>query len=887
MNEKKISTVAQMEAANQAFLKKYLNELRKYDNFEYNIDCDFKADKLNYLHAVSVVRRTDANPAMTMREQMQKVLTAMWSIKVRFQLIMHFDGAALKIYIGTENNYGRELDALRSILESSIAGVEFENKDGCTVEYVFRDIAPQYFTHCGVFAGNPVVRELNQQMNDICPIDDIIMGSTNIPWMICISAVPVDEGELWKAYNNRLYDLTEVSECVNASYSFSAAGTGVAMNTQKIYSGAERYHGYISAICNTYEEATQCGQWQTAMICFSDSRLNVDLFGGMFSALMKSGHENMKRPISFRYYYQRQIKGLTDAFQTGSPSSSVLLSSRELSEICSLPVRDSFGFQVTERADFDVHRHTDSTMKMCIGNIVNGNRITHAEYRLDLNTLNRHGLVIGLTGGGKTNTVKSLLHNIAEQGCPFMVIEPAKQEYFELYRMGRLMSDLQVYSVGAIEGNILKINPFEVVRTSDGRNVSIQTHIDAVFAAFKASFIMYTPMPYVLENAIYEIYRDYGWDVETGKNHFGVWEFPTIEDLYYKIEPVVKDMGYDEKMQNDLIGSLKARINSLRVGAKGRTLNVAQSIPMEKLLSGKVIIELDDVGDEDAKAFIIGLLMMQIQECRKMQDTTQLELRHMLLIEEAHRLLKNVSSGSGENADPRGNAVEYFCNMLAELRSKGQGFLVIDQIPSKLAPDLVKNTNLKIIHRTVAMEDRELMGGAMNMDENQQKYLACLRQGFAAVYSEGDNHPKLVKLPYAGQFEEQRLKTLGHREIVLRTAVNCQKQTDDERFTNQTHCNAICRHCRKCSRWNEPDKQVKKVMADKADEALKQIREKNLADALFWLHDDLPKLMQLDKEGHHALEQCLLADWLNHYMCQMDYSLYARLSSEILEILSY
>jgi len=55
------------------------------------------------------------------------------------------------------------------------------------------------------------------------------------------------------------------------------------------------------------------------------------------------------------------------------------------------------------------------------------------------------------------------------------------------------------------------------------------------------------------------------------------------------------------------------------------------------------------VGDEDAKAFIISLILMQLQECRKSEvENHQLGVQHILLIEEAHRLLKNISSGSGE-----------------------------------------------------------------------------------------------------------------------------------------------------------------------------------------------------------------------------------------------
>jgi hypothetical protein len=130
------------------------------------------------------------------------------------------------------------------------------------------------------------------------------------------------------------------------------------------------------------------------------------------------------------------------------------------------------------------------------------------------------------------------------------------------------------------------------------------------------------------------------------------------------------------------------------------------------------------------------------------------ELSHILLVEEAHRLLKNVTEG-GEGGNTRAKSVEFFCNLLAEIRTFGQGIIIADQIPTKLAPDTIKNTNLKIVHRTVALEDREAIGRAMNMNDAQIEYLSSLQRGFAAVYAEGDNRPKCVKLPYVEPFYDK------------------------------------------------------------------------------------------------------------------------------------
>jgi hypothetical protein len=88
--------------------------------------------------------------------------------------------------------------------------------------------------------------------------------------------------------------------------------------------------------------------------------------------------------------------------------------------------------------------------------------------------------------------------------------------------------------------------------------------------------------------------------------------------------------------------------------------------------------------------------------------------------------------------------------------------MISDQIPTKLAPDTIKNTNLKIVHRTVAADDRETMGRAMNMNEAQMNYLSSLSRGYAAVYAEGDNKPKCVKMPLV------KLYYRGRREDVVK-----------------------------------------------------------------------------------------------------------------------
>lgn len=799
-------TEGRLTEAEREYKNKYNNALNSFENMRYSIEqFDIINNPVRYIRILSVEKTIEANPALAAREQMQKALMALSAVDMRLSMIIQHIGSATEVYIGTVC-YGKNnaaLFSLRDIFSGTVSGIEFaaSSKSNDTLVCEFDRFLNKFRNaSIGYFVGNPVVGDLPESGKNLSAIDEIISGSEGREWILCITAEPVKKSDTQKMRTEWYSALAESSRFASVSFGYNIVGNNRSMNVQEQYPCTTMYNEFAKKNCCEYDEAERCGQWSVGVFCAASDDAARNVFGGMFSAHMKNGSESIERPFPFDYRTNTLMR-FNASLQIPHSLSTSLLTTRELSVLCALPARDTCGFSVAERVDFDMYRSSEGNLP--IGKIVNGRQITEAEYRIDLDTLNRHGLIIGLTGGGKTNTVKSLLHSFKQLKCPFMVIEPAKKEYYEIYNMG--MTDIRIYSVGSSEGTPLYINPFEVV-CAQGRRVSLQSHIDAVFAAFKASFIMYTPMPYVLENAIYAIYRDYGWDPASGVNRFGRTDYPTIEDLYYKIEPVVREMGYDSKLQNDLIGSLKARINSLRVGSKGGVLNIARSVKMEELLGGNAIIELDDLNDEDAKAFIISLLLLQIQECRKVQDTAQLKVRHILLIEEAHRLLKNVSSGTGENADPRGNAVEFFCNMLAELRSKGQGFLVIDQSPTKLAPDLIKNTNLKLIHRTVAGDDRRLVGSAMNMTEAQEGYLSCLKQGCAAVYSEGDNRPKVVKMPYAGDFTKY---SLGRSEILLKTANNCRSSCGSPLdFVNQSGINPICRHCRMCGCWQNPEQKL-------------------------------------------------------------------------------
>ncbi len=136
---------------------------------------------------------------------------------------------------------------------------------------------------------------------------------------------------------------------------------------------------------------------------------------------------------------------------------------------------------------------------------------------------------------------------------------------------------MRIYTLGNENIAPFRLNPFEFETDDTPGSASVVNHIDFLKAVFNAAFILYAPMPYVLEIALHEIYEDKGWDLATGMNtRLPKWSehdlhpiFPTLTDLYCKVEAVVDRLRYDTQTEQMVKAGLKARIGSMRMGAKG------------------------------------------------------------------------------------------------------------------------------------------------------------------------------------------------------------------------------------------------------------------------------------------------------------------------------
>jgi hypothetical protein len=469
----------------------------------------------------------------------------------------------------------------------------------------------------------------------------------------------------------------------------------------------------------------------------------------MWNDMLLSGPLYEEYEDIWRYYTRDSNVSDYAVFSLISPTQSLItcLTTTELSIWARLPTEEVQGYSVYPSATFG--SDVPSTLmrgEVSLGYLTKHGRSSEERIFLDPNVLVRHALVVGTTGSGKTNTIFKILLDIGalskgkKSPVRFLVIEPTKGEYRHLKNK---IADLRIFTLGEGYANF-SFNPFEV---PDG--VFIQRHIDLLATIFAASFPMWGPLPYILSQGITNVYQKRGWYLfgKGGSPPEGM-SYPTLSDLYQEIDVVTESLGYKSETTSEIRAALKTRIRSLLFSEKGRMLNCKKSIPISELVSQNTILELRGIGNDDEKAFLMGMLFGTLFEYMEALGPVS-NLRHLTIIEEAHRLLSDVGRTHvvGENvANPRGAAVDTLCNILSEVRAYGEGIIISDQAPVGLAQAAIKNTNLKICHKLVSGDDREVIQKAIGLDRDQDESLIVLKPFHAIFFNEDLHEPFSIEI---------------------------------------------------------------------------------------------------------------------------------------------
>ena len=864
-----LSTNTAIQRANDALTSRRLNALEG-PGFRDGIEAESVGD-ITFFEVAGIAKFWGEDEGKSSVSLMQQIIAGLAGNNAIFIYALIGSKEGIRILLGFASD---TVDSAKGMLQAIYKGIEI--KDAAA-----NDI--RRFSNCfgGVITGcvsySREKEEQGESIDRISMLSHAMLGHEFIYMVIARGLSPVQTN---LAHDKALSRLEEANLQVRQTIN---GGVMANQSIQMVNFAAQEYMTNLRLVERVLDEGCNTGLWRSVSYYGVTER---DDYQRMVNALKMTFSGSGSKPQRIRCIRISEVGRLINNFQMiANPSSDFqdhpmgtwwineqqrqsaslytymfqnIVDVPHLSAAAALPIEELPGYYVDDFVSFDtsVRNKPDDKHRMVLGQIMQAGREDTVRvqnpYLFDVSDLNRHGLIIGITGGGKTNTSKYILGELwRTHKIPFLVIESAKREYWELMNLPGF-EELILFTLGSEEpGRSIRyrINPFEVVGT-----VSLQTHIDYLLSTFKAAFELYPPMPYVLETSVYEVYKDRGWDIVTNKNTLGLHDYPTLTDLYRKIDVVTDNLGYHQEAKENTKAALKARINSLRIGGKGAMMDTRYSVPIEKLLSTPAVLELEDLGDDDTKAFVIGMLLVQLYEYRKSTHTSgQAKLIHLSMIEEAHRLLKRVPEG-GEGGNPRAKSVEFFCNLLAEIRSFGQGFLIADQIPTKLASDTLKNTNLKIVHRIVMEEDRDAIGRAMHMNEEQINYLSALRRGYAAVYAEGDNHPKMIRFPLV-----KNANAMKRSEVLQLLARNVNRIVGDYDQNYSYHFG--CTYCEEQCKWR--DAVQEKLRNEEWCKKLSTLLEKN--------HYDLPhlnyvakKAMQSESVVSFAEKLCIVGSLLEH-----------------------
>lgn len=440
------------------------------------------------------------------------------------------------------------------------------------------------------------------------------------------------------------------------------------------------------------------------------------------------------------------------------------MNTEELSLTTSLPRRDVPGLRFVKTAVRFANNPAEfSGDSITLGKVVDTGVVQNNDYKIDPNALVRHALVAGSTGSGKSTTCKTIIREIMQRKIPVLIIEPAKDDYIRwaMKENKKLDKDHQfrLYMPGVkeFEGEKLcelKLNPFQPGAVPDAP-VDLMQRGEKLTAVLNAALPVSDVLPVIIDETVYKhLYSSFKAEFLSGEMEQPL-AYPKMDGMIETAKFVLKQRNYEQKVQDNIGASLETRFQYLTRGTRGRILNVSRSTDFEELFQKPAVINLSRITNEKDRALIMSLLMLSLYEYRisayawdddYRKEAQKNKLLHLTVIEEAHNVLSKPQANYGGTGNPQQAAADLFVNMLSEIRSYGEGMMIVDQVPTRLIPDAIKNTNYKIVHRLTAPDDCEVMATGLALRQDQKSLIVSLSIGNAIICGDMDDAAAWVKL---------------------------------------------------------------------------------------------------------------------------------------------
>lgn len=336
---------------------------------------------------------------------------------------------------------------------------------------------------------------------------------------------------------------------------------------------------------------------------------------------------------------------------------------------------------------------------------------TEKELVLTLDDINKHVLILGSTGLGKTTTSSILTLELIRHNIPVLIID-WHDEYFNLLlKLGLSHNAVKVYNVN---------NPYPLDPFAAKNSESLDEKISYIVDILESTLNLTPPQSYYLYEVLYE---------ECKKGYSEM----SFNVLFEKL-----------KSYNDIIEGYSGREARFALLRKIRLLTIGQAKKLFKIQDSKntklvrkpvTIIELGRIKNNTLRRTYTLFLLKELFSTYTEKGLSS-NLKLAVVLDEFHNLINNQPC----------NVLE---RLFSEIRKFGVGLIVVSQTVAGLPNFVLRNANTKIIHSIKTFQDLKELINIIPYGPKFQDVILNLSVGEALVYKVSMQYPVKVsiKLP--------------------------------------------------------------------------------------------------------------------------------------------
>lgn len=329
--------------------------------------------------------------------------------------------------------------------------------------------------------------------------------------------------------------------------------------------------------------------------------------------------------------------------------------------------------------------------------ILDGKTVQNAFVKVPLKTLNRHGLIAGATGTGKTKSLQVMAENLSEKGIPVLLMD-IKGDLSGLAQAssGHPKIDERHAAIGLpFEA---KKFPVEVLTISEQKGVRLRATVSEFGSVLLSRILDLSEAQSGIVSIIFKYCDDNKLPLLDLKDFRKVLQYATDEGK----EEIQEEYGLISKASTGAI--LRKIIEIEQQGGDlffgERSFEVKDLVRTDENDKGIIsILRLTDIQDKPKlfSTFMLQLLAEVYATFPEQGDSGKPEL--VIFIDEAHLIFREASKA----------LISQIESIVKLIRSKGIGLFFVTQNPKDVPEDVLAQLGLKVQHalRAFTAKDRK------------------------------------------------------------------------------------------------------------------------------------------------------------------------------------